>query len=131
MLFRSEKAKITSSKDAFEIFQSVLSDLQYEEFWVLFLNRANKVIGKSPVSEGGMSGTVVDPKKLFKLALEQNASYLILSHNHPSGNLKPSDSDVQLTRKLCEAGKLIEIPVLDHLIIGDQHYMSFADEGLL
>ncbi|MEI8201512.1 MAG: DNA repair protein RadC [Bacteroidota bacterium] len=126
-----EKPKITTSRDAFEIIQSVLSDLQYEEFWVILLNRSNKVIGKFQVSDGGVSGTVVDPKKLFKLALENNASYIILSHNHPSGNLKPSEADIQLTRKLTEAGKLLELPVLDHIIMGEEKYLSFADEGLM
>ncbi len=126
-----EKPKIATSRDAFEIIQSVLSDLRYEEFWVILLNRSNKVIGKFQVSDGGVAGTVVDPKKLFKLALENNASYVILSHNHPSGNLKPSEADILLTRKLIEAGKLLELPILDHIIMGEEKYLSFADEGLL
>ena len=126
-----EKPKIATSRDAFEIIQSVLSDLRYEEFWVILLNRSNKVIGKFQVSDGGVAGTVVDPKKLFKLALENNTSYVILSHNHPSGNLKPSEADILLTRKLIEAGKLLELPILDHIIMGEEKYLSFADEGLL
>jgi DNA repair protein RadC len=81
------------------------------------------------VSEGGQAGTVADPKKIFKMALDQNAAYIILCHNHPSGNLRPSDADIRLTRKMKEAGQLLDLPVLDHLIIGDEKYYSFADEG--
>ncbi len=126
-----EKEKITSSRDAFEVFQGILSDSQYEEFWMLLLNKANKIIKKINISEGGISGTVADPKKIFKLALENNASSIILSHNHPSGNIQPSDSDLKLTKKLVDAGKLLDISVLDHLIIGDEKYYSFADENML
>ncbi|MCK4639244.1 MAG: DNA repair protein RadC [Bacteroidales bacterium] len=126
-----EKEKIISSRDAFEVFQGILSDSQYEEFWMLLLNKANKIIKKINISEGGISGTVADPKKIFKLALENNASSIILSHNHPSGNIQPSDSDLKLTKKLVDAGKLLDISVLDHLIIGDEKYYSFADENML
>ncbi|MEI6435540.1 MAG: DNA repair protein RadC [Bacteroidota bacterium] len=123
------KEKIRSSKDAFEIFKSCLGDLPYEEFWVLLLNRANKVIQKVRISEGGISGTVVDPKKIFKIALDNHASSIILGHNHPSSLLTPSEADAKITKKLVEAGKLLEIAVLDHLIIGDNGFYSFADEG--
>jgi DNA repair protein RadC len=126
-----QKKTISCSHDAFEIMQSTLSDINYEEFWILLLNRANKVIRKVNISEGGFSGTVADPKKIFKLALEYSASGIILCHNHPSGNLKPSDADIQLTRKLKEAGSHLDLPILDHLIIGDEKYLSFADDGLL
>ncbi|MCK4406655.1 MAG: DNA repair protein RadC [Bacteroidales bacterium] len=126
-----EKEKITSSHDAFEVFQGILSDSQYEEFWMLLLNKANKIIKNINISEGGISGTVADPKKIFKLALENNATSIILSHNHPSGNIQPSDSDLKLTKKLVDAGKLLDISVLDHLIIGDEKYYSFADENML
>jgi len=126
-----EKEKIISSRDAFEVFQSILSDSQYEEFWMLLLNKANKIIKKINISEGGISGTVADPKKIFKLALENNASSIILSHNHPSGNIQPSNSDLKLTKKLVDAGKLLDISVLDHVIIGDEKYYSFADESML
>lgn len=126
-----EKEKIISSRDAFEVFQGILSDSQYEEFWMLLLNKANKIIKKINISEGGISGTVADPKKIFKLALENNASSIILSHNHPSGNIQPSDSDIKLTKKLVDAGKLLDISVLDHVIIGDEKYYSFADENML
>jgi len=123
------KKTISSSRDAFEIFYPNLADSLYEEFWVLFLNRANRKISVMSVSEGGQAGTVADPKKIFKMALDQNASYIILCHNHPSGNLRPSDADIRLTRKMKEAGQLLDLPVLDHLIIGDEKYYSFADEG--
>lgn len=126
-----KKRTISSSKDAFEVMQSALADLHYEEFWILLLNRANQVITKVNISEGGTAGTVADPKKIFKLAIENNASGIILCHNHPSGNMKPSDADIKLTHKLKEAGLLLDLPILDHLIIGDEKYLSFTDEGIL
>lgn len=125
------KKLITSSRDAFELFYPYLADSIYEEFWVMFLNRANARLSIHSISEGGQSGTVVDPKKIFKLALEQNAASIVLCHNHPSGSLKPSDADIKLTKKLKEAGQMLDMPVLDHLIIGDEKYFSFADEGIL
>ncbi|MDA9555183.1 DNA repair protein RadC [Pelobium sp.] len=123
--------KITSSKDIYNLLAPYFSDLPHEEFWMLSLNRANKVLNKVLISKGGQSGTIADPKIIFKAALEHNAAYIILSHNHPSGNLKPSDADIHLTKKLREAGKLLDITVLDHLIITDGGYFSFADESLL
>jgi len=125
------KQVITSSHDAYELFYPNLADSQYEGFWVLFLNRANRKIAIQGISEGGQAGTVADPKKIFKMALDQNAAYVILCHNHPSGNLKPSEADIKLTKKLKEAGQMLDLPVLDHLIIGDEKYFSFADEGIL
>ncbi len=122
---------ISSSRDAYEILQKEVSDKPYEEFWVLLLNRSNKVLRKVCIGEGGMSGTVVDPKKIFKIAIENNAACIILCHNHPSGNLKPSDSDIKLTKKIKDAGNNLDISVLDHVIIGDEKYYSFADEGML
>ena len=122
---------VGSSKDAFELFYPFLADSHYEGFWVLFLNRANCKLAVRQISEGGQAGTVADPKKIFKMALEHNAASMILCHNHPSGNLKPSEADVRLTRKLKEAGQVMDLPVLDHLIIGDEKYYSFADEGML
>jgi DNA repair protein RadC len=127
----AQKIKISSSKDAFEFLAPQLSDLPHEEFWILLLNRANKVIGKQRVGTGGFTGTVADPRIIFKTALEHSAVALILSHNHPSGNLKPSAEDLNLTKKLNEAGKFLDIPILDHLIIGESSYYSFADEGQL
>ena len=115
-----EKPKITSSKDAFDLLKGEMMDLPKEEFWVLLMNRANRVIKKKRVSEGGVSGTVADPKIIFKLALEELASGIIVAHNHPSGNLQASQSDIDLTRKLKEAGKFLEIQLLDHIIIDKQ-----------
>ncbi len=127
----TEKRQITSSRDIYELMKADLLDKQHEEFWIVLLNRANKVLRKMPISSGGISGTVADPKLIFKFALEESASSIILVHNHPSGNLKPSQADNELTAKLKSAGKFLEIPVLDHLIFGDQGYLSYADEGLL
>lgn len=126
-----EKPKITSSKDVFDLLKGDLMDLPKEEFWILLLNRANRVIKKKRISEGGVSGTVADPKIIFKIALEELASGLIVAHNHPSGNLQASQSDIDLTRKLKEAGKFLEIQLLDHLIVANQKYLSFADEGMI
>lgn len=123
------REKISSSKDAFEVLRSSLGDKPYEEFWIILLNKANKVLRKCSISEGGISGTVVDPKKIFKIALENHASSIILGHNHPSGNVQPSEADQKITKKICEAGNVLEVAVLDHLIIGDDTYFSFADEG--
>lgn len=125
------REKIACSRDAFEIFHSVLGDQPYEEFWVILLNKANKVIRKCSISEGGVSGTVVDPKKIFKIALDHHASSIILGHNHPSGNIQPSEADKKITKKIRDAGIMLDVAVLDHLIIGDGKYYSFADEGVL
>lgn len=126
-----EKPKITNSRDAFEILKPDLLDIQHEEFWVLLLNRANRVIRKHQISQGGVSGTVADPKIIFKSALNDLASGIILAHNHPSGNLTASQADIDLTKKLKDAGKLLDIQVLDHVIVAGQKYYSFADEGML
>ena len=123
--------KITSSKSAYEIMRPHLQDLAHEEFWIILLNRANQLIKSVVISQGGVSGTVADPKIIFKQALESLASGIILVHNHPSGNTNPSQSDINLTKKLKEAGQVLEIPVLDHLIYADSDYLSMADEGLL
>lgn len=125
------REQITTSKDAVDIFQPLLGDKAHEEFWILFLNRANHVIGKNQVSSGGMTGTVVDPKMIFKAALDAKAVSIILCHNHPSGNVKPSQQDIDLTKKILAAGKLLEISVLDHVIVSQGAYFSFADEGMM
>lgn len=125
------KNKITSSKDAAEIFMSLLADLPHEEFWILLLNRANHIISKHNTSIGGLSGTVADARIIFKTAIENNASGILLCHNHPSGNLQPSHEDINLTQKLKEAGKILSIPILDHLIVSSQGYYSFVDNNLL
>ena len=130
-LLPEEKPRLDSSISAFNMIKGELQDLTHEEFWVLLLNRSNRLIKKKKVSEGGVSGTVADPKIIFKLALDELASGLILAHNHPSKNLKPSESDISLTKKMKEAGKLLEIAVLDHIIVAGQQYFSFTDEGLI
>ncbi|NVK82724.1 MAG: DNA repair protein RadC [Cytophagia bacterium] len=127
----TKRKKIQSSKDAYEVISTELLDLPTEQFWIILLNRSNHVIKKRPISQGGVSGTVADPKVIFKHAVDDLASGIILVHNHPSGNLKPSHADRQLTKKMVEAGKLLEIPILDHIIFTDNGYFSFADEGEL
>ncbi len=127
----SEMRKITCPKDAEDVLRSVWSDqIEYrEEFAILCLNRANKVLGYSFISSGGIAGTVVDPKVVFQIALKSNASNIILAHNHPSGNTQPSNSDIQITNKIKQAGKLLEINVFDHLILTSESFYSMADEG--
>jgi len=126
-----KRKKITSSSDVYELFAPRLEDLNHEEFWILLLNRANLVIGKYEISKGGVSGTVADSKIIFKTAIDNLASSIILCHNHPSGNLKPSKADLQLSEQLKKAGQLMEIPILDHLIVSEKGYLSMADEGLI
>ena len=108
-----------------------MSDLITEEFWVIFLNHRNKIIGKERISSGGLTATVVDVRILFKQAIERLATSIIIAHNHPSGTLKPSRADIQLTQKIKNASKLLDIQLLDHLIVADSGYYSFADEGCL
>jgi DNA repair protein RadC len=127
----SEKPKVTSSREAFEFIQSFISDIHHEEFWVLFLNRSNRIIEKFKLSQGGVSGTVIDVRLILKKALELLASSLIVCHNHPSGNLNPSDNDKKITEKIRVAAQQMDIKLLDHLIICDNSYFSFNDEGLL
>lgn len=126
-----ELSQITSSKDVFEIMNPLIGSLDHEEFWVIFLNNSNKIKFKTSLSKGGMTGTVVDIRVLFQIALEQKATGIILSHNHPSGKLKPSEADIQITKKIKEAGKVMDVQVLDHVIVTEYSYFSFADEGLL
>lgn len=126
-----DRFKITSSLSAFNLLATDLQDLPHEEFFVLFLNKGNFVLQKKQMSVGGTAGTVVDGKLIFKTALELNAVGIILAHNHPSGRTNPSDQDIRLTRELKEFGKLIDITVLDHIIIADTGYFSFADHDML
>ncbi len=123
--------KITSSKAVFEQMQPILGELQHEEFWILYLNNSNKILDKSQQSKGGLTGTLVDVRLVLKKALELNATGIILCHNHPSGKLKPSNSDKILTNKLKTAAETMDIKVLDHVIITENDYFSFADENLL
>jgi len=125
------RQRITSSHHVAEIFLPRLSDLEHEEFWLLLLDRANHLIKEYHLSKGGVAGTVVDPKLVFKKAVEHTASSIILCHNHPSGNTKPSNADITLTRKIKQAGELLDISVLDHLIIAADQYFSFADEDMI
>lgn len=131
---RSEEAvelnKIGSSKAVFNLMQPIIGELPHEEFWVLFLNNANKVIYKNQLSKGGITGTVVDIRLVFKMAFEQNAVALILVHNHPSGKLSPSEADIKLTQKLKTAGQNLDIPILDHVIITENSHFSFVDEAI-
>ncbi len=122
--------KITSSKAVFEIMQPIIGELPHEEFWVVYLNNSNKIIYKTQLSKGGITGTVVDIRLIFKMAFEQNATALILAHNHPSGKLIASDADRIITKKIKEAGQILEIQVLDHIIITENDYLSFQDAGI-
>lgn len=124
-------SKIKTSTDVSLIMQPLLGDLQHEEFWILFLNNSNKVLAKQQLSKGGLTATLVDVRLLYKRALELSAVGVIVCHNHPSGKLKPSGSDIELTNKIKAAGKTLDIKLLDHLIITEKAYFSFADEGIL
>ncbi len=127
----TQRKKITASRDVFEIFQPMLCDIPYEEFWVLFLNKSNKVIDKLKISQGGISATVIDVRLILKNAIERLASSMVLCHNHPSGNLQPSEADKKITHQLKDASKLMDISVLDHIIVTETSYYSFLDEGFL
>lgn len=127
----TQPQKITSSHDAYEIFLPLLSDHNHEEMWALFLNRANKVVSKAQISRGGISGTVADIRLILREALSHYASAIIIGHNHPSGNCKPSTQDIQLTKKLKEAAQWMDILLHDHIIVGNNAYYSFADEGVI
>jgi DNA repair protein RadC len=126
-----ENGQIRSSADIFNIFHPLLSDLSHEEFWILFLNRSNKTINRMKISQGGVSGTVTDVRIIMKKAVENLASGLVVCHNHPSGNDNPSESDIQITQKIRDAGTLLDVQLLDHIIIAGTTYYSFADSGLL
>jgi DNA repair protein RadC len=125
------RKQITSSRDIYDIFHPVLADLPNEEFWIILLNRSNKLIERQKISQGGISGTVTDVRIILKTALEKLASSIILCHNHPSGNPKPSESDISITNKIKESGKLMDINLIDHIIVTDGKYYSFADEGMI
>lgn len=131
---KDQRIKITNSTEINDLLHIVYDqdEVEYKEvFYVVILNHANEVLGVKKISEGGLSGTVVDPKMIFQIALKGNAGGIILSHNHPSGNLKPSEADRSITKKLVEGGKLLQLPILDHIIYTPFGYMSFADEGLI
>ena len=128
----SEMDKVVTSHEAYEIFKKIYPSLEHREyFYMLCLNRNNKVLGYSLISMGGLSGTLVDVRIIFQTALKASACSILLSHNHPSGNLVPSEADKDINKKIKEAGKFLDIPVLDHLILTSETYLSFADEGLM
>ena len=126
-----EKKKITSSVSVFELMQPIIGELYHEEFWIIYLNNSNKVIEQLQLSKGGITGTLVDVRITLRKALEVGATSIILAHNHPSGTLRPSEADKQLTQKLKTAAQSLDIKVLDHLIVTEKSYFSFADEGVL
>lgn len=126
-----EKAVITGSSDGYQILRKYLSDLRTEEFWAIFLNQSNRVLHFSQLTQGGINQSIVDIRILFKTALDHYATALIIAHNHPSGNLKPSKEDLEITRKIKEAGNMLNIRLLDHLIITQNSYVSLSDDGLL
>ena len=127
----TEKTPVKSSETVYKLFHPLMGDLEHEEFWLLMLNRANRVLGRYKVSQGGLSGTVIDTRIILKKALDNLASSIIVCHNHPSGNKQPSDADLKITEKLKKAAEILEIKLLDHVIIADKSYFSFADEGLI
>ena len=122
---------VTTSNDVYKYLHQTFANLNHEEFWILLLNRSNRVIGKFLISKGGQAGTVADPKIIFKTALENNAANVVLAHNHPSGNLKPSESDDKLTRDMVASGNLLSLYVVDHLIFANNRYYSYRDEDLI
>ena len=126
-----EKIKITSAKEVFQILHPLMGDLRTEEFWVIFVNHSNKVLHKEKISHGGISGTFVDVRLIFKIALEKFATGIFIAHNHPSGNLKPSSEDIKITKNILDAGRIMNITLIDHLIITQNAYLSFADENLI
>ncbi len=126
-----DRPKICNSRDIYNVIGAALKDLQVEEFWIIYLSKSCEVLGKERLSVGGTSGTVADIKVMFKMCLENKASAFIAVHNHPSGNLRPSDADVDMTRKMKASGALLDLPLLDHLIISERGYYSFADEGVI
>lgn len=127
----AEKPKIVSSQSVFELMQPLIGDLNHEEFWILYLNGANRVQARRQLSKGGMTATLVDVRIIFKLAMQHEATSIILCHNHPSGNLTPSEADKSLTDKIIRGGRLLDIKVVDHVIITEQGHFSFVDEDLI
>ena len=125
------RQKMEVSRDVFQLMCPIIGHLNYEEFYIILLNQANKIIKVQRISQGGISGTVIDVRIIYKHAINLNACSVIMAHNHPSGNIKPSDADIQITKKCREAGKTLDVPVMDHLIVTEKEYYSFADEGII
>lgn len=129
--YSPEKILIKNSQTAYEVLAPVIGELEHEEFWVIILNRAHKVISTEKISQGGLTGTVIDTRMILKIAIERRSTSLIIAHNHPSGNLNPSEADISITEKIKSAAQLMDIQVLDHLIVAGKNYFSFADEGMM
>lgn len=129
--YPEEKITIKNSQTAYELLYPIIGELEHEEFWIIILNRAHKVVKTEKISQGGLTGTIIDTRMILKHALDKKATSLIISHNHPSGNKKPSEADISITRKIRDAAQIMDISVLDHIIVAGKNYLSFADEGLL
>ena len=129
--YSEEKITIKNSQTAFDLLYPLIGELEHEEFWIIILNRAHKVIKTEKISQGGLTGTVIDTRMILKHALDKRATSLIISHNHPSGNKNPSEADISITKKIKNAAEIMDINVLDHIIVAGKNYLSFADEGLL
>lgn len=129
--YQAEKIIIKNSETAWEVLYPHLGELEHEEFWIIMLNRAHKVIKTEKISQGGLTGTVIDTRMILKHALDKKATSIIISHNHPSGNKTPSEADINITRKIKNAAEIMDITLLDHIIVAGKNYLSFADEGLL
>lgn len=127
----SDKLKVSSSKNVYDIMRPLIGDLSHEEFWIIYLNNANKIQDKTQLSIGGITATLVDVRLIFKKGISLGATSIVLCHNHPSGNLTPSGADIQLTEKIIKGGNILDIKVLDHIIIAEEGYYSFADENRL
>ena len=127
-----DRVKITQSRDAVFAFRSFWQNLEHVEYaHLLLLNRQNQIIGRYFLAKGGMTGTVIDTRVIFQVALKANATSIMMAHNHPSGNLQPSDADIRVTRQVKQAGTILDIPLMDHIILTEEGYLSFADEGML
>jgi DNA repair protein RadC len=129
--YSNEKIAIKNSETAFQVLYPILGELEYEEFWIILLNRAHKVLKTEKISQGGLTGTVIDTRMILKRALDRKATSIIISHNHPSGNTSPSEADINITKKIRNAAEIMDITVLDHIIIAGKSFLSFADEGLM
>jgi len=129
--YGTEKVLIRNSETAYNVLYPIIGELEHEEFWIIILNRAHRVIRTEKISQGGLTGTVIDTRMILKHALDKKATSLIISHNHPSGNKNPSEADINITRKIKEAAGIMDITVLDHIIVAGKSYFSFADEGIM
>lgn len=129
--YQEEKVIIRNSETAYHVLHPIIGELEHEEFWIIILNRAHRVIKTEKISQGGLTGTVIDTRMILKHALDKKATSLIISHNHPSGNIKPSEADINITRKIRNAAEIMDIQVLDHIIVAGKAYFSFADEGMM